>query len=383
MTWLSGGHLGVDMTPDGRKIVGIIGNGYFIYDTTTNGIEYPVGGFPQVSGAMAVSDDGTRMVGNYLDPETNQIFWGIYENGAWTKIPHRADATTPCSYQGTGGTWGSVSGISGDGRTVVGGMYGGIGCRYYRATKWTAEGGTVVLPKYDEDTSASASRAGGANYDGSIIIGRDANRGLNRGAYWVNGVEHLFSSDPDPTVDFVGEALDITSDGSTIVGMQAGIDLSANPKKAAWRFFTATDELEMLSDNTTDRRGAAYRIDGMGTVITGWNDKPDGRVATIWTDSLKWTPFKQFLNVQGTFYEGTEVMNANAISADGHRILGYSATPYGSMSWIMDIPKAVLCHRPPNGPITQTHTIDVTFPGGLDEHLAHGDTLGVCQHGGE
>jgi len=30
-----------------------------------------------------------------------------------------------------------------------------------------------------------------------------------------------------------------------------------------------------------------------------------------------------------------------------------------------------------------THNLDVSFPEGLGDHLAHGDTVGLCQHGGE
>ena len=54
----------------------------------------------------------------------------------------------------------------------------------------------------------------------------------------------------------------------------------------------------------------------------------------------------------------------------------------GNRGFILDTPKAVVCHRAP-GTTGEPHTLDVTFPAGLGEHLAHGDPLGVRQHGGE
>ena len=66
---------------------------------------------------------------------------------------------------------------------------------------------------------------------------------------------------------------------------------------------------------------------------------------------------------------------------EGRRLIGYSQTPFGNTGWVTDMPKAVMCHRPP-GSRTRATTIDVSFPEGLSDHLAHGDVLGVCQHGG-
>jgi len=312
----------------------------------------------------------------------NQVFWGVYENGAWTKLPLRPDAVAPCTF-GPTATWGSVFGFSGDGSTVLGGSYGnGCSQALFRATKWTAGGGTQTLSK-SPDSPTRANRANGSSYDGSVIIGWDDHAtGLRRGAYWVNGVQHFFGS-LDPTISFVGEGLDITNDGSTIVGNQAGVDLPGQlSKKAAWRYDTAGQTLEMLSDNTNDRRGAAYVISDDGKVLSGWSDLQFGRLATIFTDDLGWTSFKAFLNAQGTWYEGTDIVNATGISADGSRILGYSATTVGNTGWILDTPKVVVCHRSPDNPGQKTQTLDVTFPDGLHEHLAHGDAVGVCQHGG-
>jgi hypothetical protein len=380
MTWLPAGHIGSRMTPDGSKIVGTVGEQYFVMDTTTGTIEN-IGGYAPTGGSPSISDDGTRVSGNYRDLALNEVGWGIYENGAWTKLPLRADAVTPCLF-GTIKNWGSSFGMSGDGQTVVGGSYAN-GCSNagFRATKWTPTGGTVTLPK-SPDSPTRANRANRANYDGSVIAGWDDHSfGYRRGVYWVNGAEHFFGSLGES--NFFGEGLNLTRDGSQIVGIQAGLDGIPGAKKAAWRFHVPTGEMELLSNNSADRNGAAYTIDDAGSVISGWNTlSNNARQATIWTEDLGWVPFGTFLNAQGTWYEGTEIGNGVDSSADGKRLLVYSATTGGNRGWILDIPKAVVCHRPP-GYTGETHTIDVTFPGGLGNHLAHGDTVGICQHGGE
>jgi hypothetical protein len=381
LTWLPTGHTGSDMTPDGSKVVGVFGEQYFVMDVAAGTIEY-IGGYAAQGGNVSISDDGTRIAGNYRDATLNQSFWGVYENGAWTALPPRPGAVSPC-VGGTVGVWGTVFGLSGDGSTVVGGTYGsGCGTASFDATKWTVGGGMETLAK-SPDSPTRSYRANGANYDGSVIIGWDDHTtGIRRGAYWVNGVQYFFGT-LDPNILFVGEGHDVTGDGSTIVGQQAGADLPGQPaKKAAWRYSVANQTLEMLSDNTNDRRGAVRVISDDAKVLSGWTDLQLGRLATIFTDDLGWTPFKAFLNAQGTWYEGSDILNANGISSDGSRIMGNSATFFGNTAWVLDTPKVVLCHRSPDNPGQKTQTLDVTFPDGLGEHLAHGDAVGLCQHGG-
>jgi len=142
--------------------------------------------------------------------------------------------------------------------------------------------------------------------------------------------------------------------------------------------------MEGLSVNNgpNDRNGGAYAMSEDGNIIHGWNQLISGRQPTIWTAALGWHSFATFLNAQGTYTEGIGILNASASSADGHRATGAAQSQFGNVTWIMDTPKSVLCHRPPDHPGEKTFTIDVSFPDGLAGHLAHGDTLGMCQHGG-
>ena len=55
---------------------------------------------------------------------------------------------------------------------------------------------------------------------------------------------------------------------------------------------------------------------------------------------------------------------------------------FGDVGWAMRRPKVVICQANPGDP-SITHVIDVCFPGGLTDHLNHGDTAGLSRHGGE
>ncbi len=367
MTVLPPGALPTDMTPDASVIVGAAGSQVFRW-TLADGVV--VLGGEMNAGQPAVSDDGTRIVGTLRDA-SNNLSWGLYENGAWTVLPRRADAVSPCS-----GSWGAPWDISGDGSTIIGGTYG-VGCANasFRATKWTAAGGTVALPK-SPDSPTRASRANTVNYDGTVIGGwDDHSTGFRRGAYWMNDVETVYG--PNPNTKAVGETIKSNSAGTILVGVNGA------PTQGAWRFFTGPQSMEVLSVNNgpDDRSGGAGALSEDGSVIFGWNQLVSGRQPTIWTAALGWHDLNDFLNSQGTFTEGIGLSNGVAVSADGRTAAGAAASQFGNVGWIMNTPKSVLCHRPPDHPGQKTFTIDVSFPGGLADHLAHGDTLGMCEHG--
>ena len=67
--------------------------------------------------------------------------------------------------------------------------------------------------------------------------------------------------------------------------------------------------------------------------------------------------------------------------SDGRTVAGFMASIFGNTGWILQIENAMVCHRDPADPSSAQSTIHVGFPEGLDEHLAHGDIFGICQHG--
>ena len=90
-------------------------------------------------------------------------------------------------------------------------------------------GPATALPKLFDDPST---RANAVNADGSVIVGwQDQPTGERTAAKWVNGVEELILT---PSGGFNGEALAVSADGNTIVGV------GYNLRDGAWIWRPAT-----------------------------------------------------------------------------------------------------------------------------------------------
>jgi hypothetical protein len=103
----------------------------------------------------------------------------------------------------------------------------------------------------------------------------------------------------------------------------------------------------------------------------------------LWTPSTGSVDFQQFLEAQGTWAPGWIVAGASTVSGDGHSIAGGAYSPYSIQGYVVQMPKTVVCHHTPatrDNP-ARKNTIDVDFPEGLSDHLAHGDTIGLCGSG--
>ena len=87
-------------------------------------------------------------------------------------------------------------------------------------------------------------------------------------------------------------------------------------------------------------------------------------------------PDTTFLNAQGVYAQGNIFGWPTALSADGRVWAGTLATSEGLIATRIEIPKVVVCHKSGN---QAAHNLDVSFPEGLENHLAHGDTVGACQ----
>ena len=88
--------------------------------------------------------------------------------------------------------------------------------------------------------------------------------------------------------------------------------------------------------------------------------------------------FENFLKSQGTFFEGWILFSTNSISSEGTTHVGTGFGPRGLAGWMIKLDKVNVCHAPPGNP-NNAHTISVPFINDMDDHLAHGDTIGVCQ----
>jgi uncharacterized membrane protein len=365
-----------DITPDGGIVVGSAGRTAFKWTLADNAFTL-IGG-EGTGGSPAISDDGTKIAYS-ARLESGATAPAVYENGVWTVLPLVPGATTPCD-----GGWGSTFDISGDGSTVVG-LSWGSGCANVGARGFYSRNGvTTALPK-SPDSPTRASRANAVSYDGSLVVGwDDASTGARRGAYWhvaedgTSGPANVLAL-MYPSMSFLGEALDVTRDGSQIVGQQA--TPVGGSVSTGW-YYREDSGLGTYPTFPGTSGAAAATSDDAG-VVGGWgNAFPTTRTPALWTADLGWANLNTLMNAQGTYAQDLVLANPTAISADGRTVTGWAFSIFGQVGWALKMPKAVVCHAPLDNP-SNSRTLDVTFPDGLGEHLAHGDILGMCQHGGE
>ena len=377
------------LTADGSAMVGTSSNltGYWLWSQT--GGYQEIGGFAIAGGLPGISDDGSKVAGNVRDTD-GVVKWGIWDRATqtWTILP--PPATTPQSptciastAQGDFPSYGSVFGISGDGSTVVGSTYQNRSssgtCRKSRATVWTAAGGAVVLPKSAPDLTTNNSRANYASYDGSVVAGYDE-APSHVGTYWINGVENFVGAYPITNDNFYGESVFVTRDGSTVTGGTG----SGVAHAGAYKHYTTTGNSDIIYTSTdpTILKTIAWRSDDSGNIVGGFNQDNGGNFsAKIWTPQIGWSNLVDFLNAQGSYLQGTFPGSIQAMSADGRVWVGVSGTSAGTVPFRVDIPKAIVCHKSPGSPNAKAKNLDVSFPDGLADHLAHGDTIGLCQDG--
>jgi len=185
-----------DTTPDGAVVVGWMPGGGYYWRWQVDPAPVQIGG----QGAVAVSDDGTVIAGNILDPIS-----GVQVAARWT------EAT---GWVGLGGfdTCGNTStayDISGDGKQIVGLAW--IGCNA-RGFRWTEGVGMELL----QTLASGNNRCSTISADGAVM-GGFAQATFDRSpAAWAADTTGVVW---DPTK--LGEVQGLNNDGSVQLGTRA------------------------------------------------------------------------------------------------------------------------------------------------------------------
>jgi uncharacterized membrane protein len=182
-----------DITPDGTMVVGSGSGGAFYWRWQTE----PAPTYIGESTAVAVSDDGTVILGHMNDP-----ILGITVAGRWTL----ATGWVSMGTLGTCGSGSSPSDLSADGTMAVGLTWNGCSGRGFL---WDTTTGMVELMNLENGNNRASAISG----DGSTIGGFAQGTSSRTPAYWdPNGTGAVL----DPL--FGGEVNGFTEDGSTSVG---------------------------------------------------------------------------------------------------------------------------------------------------------------------
>jgi uncharacterized membrane protein len=213
-----------------------------------------------------------------------------------------------------------ASGISGDGSIVVGAYYPGGGGFY-----WKADTGVVPI---------GGNSVAGISADGSTIVGRanDA-MGNENAAYWLwDGSWTLlgsFTPQSMPCGQSLSSGYGVNGDGSVIVGLGwdgASPDHTRPPSCAHAHGFRwgAEGRMADLGSIVFTRASRANAVSADGQMVVGWSDQATGfRQGARWVDG-GW----QWL-------EGPDgpVGEALAVNGDGSIIVGYSCGSANQYAW--------------------------------------------------
>ena len=321
-------NLGAGFTPtdgnfDGSVVVGqsqAIGQG-FVWTAGTGAVG--IGGDP-ITGSFRITDDGSRIAGTVFNPASNGNEMSVYDraSGVWTNlggIGGQSDASISSAW-----------GMSRNGRHIVG--LGWVDAGTANAVRWDEGSGLSSIGSTVADRS---SRANAVSDDGRVVAGwQDGSTGFRQAAVWVDGVQTLiFDNDGFEA----SEAGAVSADGQWVVGNgSAGQD--------AWRW-SADTGYESLGNLGVifNGRGSAVDISADGSTVLGFDrgfGPPTLGEGWIWTESGGMTSLNDYFASFGVMGDaGFSYSLPLGMSSDGLTFwgLGRSDSAF-STGWVVTIP---------------------------------------------
>jgi len=304
-----------DMTPDVRFIVGsTFSNIPYRRDMVTGGSTV----MPLGTHAVAVSDDGSVVLGNITDLEVGAQVAAIWKEGeGWTSLGYLPYALNCPSRS-------SAYELSADGTIATGLSWDGCSGRGFR---WTEATGMVEL----EPLANGGNRSSVLSADGNVLAGFAQGAGSRTPARW-DGAGNGWLIDP-PNGEAHGEIRGISRDGAVLLGTWDG-------RAMKW---------------TED---GGVEIIGQGSIIPGWIGAPmdiadDGTIVGfdfLMTARRAWIQPGGVGNLiamsdyiedhGGAIPEGASIEVCQAISADGRYVIGHGAF---SNAWRVIIDPETTC----------------------------------------
>lgn len=262
-------------------------------------------GYP-AAGRTLITADGTKIGSSTTNTATGFNEISTYDTASTSWTNH--GGLVPSGWDGhVSSTWGMTP----DGNTIVG--LGWLTAGSAHAVKWTAASGVTDLGSIVPNRS---SRANAINADGSVIVGwQDQDNGTRSGAQWINGVESFIT---DANGNYVGEAGDVSEDGTTIIG-------SAMPNPYVWNSTTGLTYITH-PNSSAFFRGGATGISADGKKVVGFfrafAAPPMSGEGFIWTSAGGRINLNDYAVGLGINTQGVNMALPLAISQDGKRIAG-------------------------------------------------------------
>ena len=297
------------------------------------------GGLVDIGGVTGISAgaDGSRIAGNSSSIFGESAARYNATTGTWSSFgglgPTGCDSSLSSAYD-----------LSSDGTKAVG--LGWNGCSA-SAFLWTEGEGMTQLSQL----GPFSSRADTISGDGTVIGGWDeASNGGRRAAVWEfdsasgDWVESLVLTGTAGNAEGYGEVNGSNGDGSILVGMADGSS-SATSGAFVLREDTGFELIGLMPSSQFPVVGGALDVTEDGSTIIGFQREGAGGFssfeATYWTEETGLVPLKDHLNALGAgIPAGFTLAAAQSISDDGRVICGwgYEDVIFFADAWIVVLP---------------------------------------------
>lgn len=299
------------ITPDGLTAAGVAKDGsrsVALRWTSTGGQE----NLGSLLGGDNSSINGLSADGKVLVGSANLTAGGSNRAFRWTQATGAQNLGT------LGGNQSSATAVTSDGNTVVGWSYNAA--TYQRAFRWTQASGMQDLGSLNGGHTAVAIDVSG---NGSVIVGRATDGNVSnedRAARWTQatGWESLGTL---PGHHY-GAANAVSADGSVIAGSSAPSSSINNSRAFRWTQATGMQDLGTLPGGTYSL-GLGISADG-STIVGGSEGASAGpRQAFRWTQTTGMQTIEQWLADNGVVVDSSiKASQANGTNQDGSIVVG-------------------------------------------------------------
>ncbi len=315
------------VSANGKVVVGqangVLGKEAFVWasETGMQGIgDFPTGDF--YSYASATSADGSYTIGNGtvdvagIDGYRWNSITGMEAIGYLPDDPYQP-------------RYSSASGVSGDGKIVVGGSRSISGNEAFR---WTEDGGIeglgqmsgAPIPNYYANIATDISA------DGQVIVGHSRSAIATEPFRWTvdEGMVGLGFLSGLIVSNYANA---VSADGLTIVGYSSG--------SGGWRWTEATGMLPLSTTLSFGSKLIPNDVSREGSVIVGTKVANGTGTAFIWDSTSGTQTLNDFLETSyGLPTNGWSLQSAEGISEDGKIIVGHGINPEGrTEAWLIDL----------------------------------------------
>jgi uncharacterized membrane protein len=313
------------VSPDGTKVVGysISGAGESVAVLFQNGLLTALGDLPggSVAGNAAAVTNAGVVVGEGNGVNGTEAF--SYQAGIFTAL----GGTSPGGFFGSG-----ANAVSDDGSVIVGSadrnpIFGTT------SALWT-NGVLTQIPDLQQDTVVSLGL--GVSADGQVAVG-STDIADTFTAYIWNPVNGTFNIDVFPgSSGTFSQANAISRDGRIAVGYAA--DSGNFTMAARWDVLTVAKPLGILPGGRRFSEALATNQNGL-VVVGRAGVFPTGTRAFIWDRARGLRDLQNVLTDLGVDTTGWTLRSATGISADGSVICGVGINPAGNTEgWVAVIP---------------------------------------------